>query len=690
MNLPFTKHQNLPEKREYFFVLEVGLGAVQVALWSVVNAKPQILAIGNSVIWKNDSVDSLIQSVDQSLGMACERGGITSDNQPQKMILGLPADWVEQDKIIPAKLSWLKVLSEKLDLKPVGFVMEHEAIIRFIQLNEGVPATAILLLVWPDFLEATLVRLGKVVGTVLVRKSQSLTEDVVEGLARLPKVEILPSRIFLTGSGVDMEQARQLLLNYSWTTPSKKFSFLHFPKVEILSSDFGAKAIASSVGTEMGELFEQDTPPEPVVEASSSDFGFSTEDVTTKHVEPEKIWEPESPPKQKINFKFPSFSLKIPNLSMIFIGVLILALVIGGIGALYWFVPKAVISLVVIPKSVSQNIDLTLNTKIGSADISNAILSVKVLEVEVKGDQTVPVTGNKLTGDKATGSVTITNNIDKVRALPSGTSLVSPSGLKFVTDDAVTVASASGFPPNIQYGKATVKVTALLIGSDYNLSAATDFRVGSYTSLETAAKNEAALSGGTSRQVKAVSKEDISGLKSTLTEKLKISAKDKLMAQIGADDELLLESVVISIISEDFDHKQDETADNLKLISTVKARAFTYKKNDLEQVISSKISTLLPEGYVHQQEISKTFFVKQIDKESAKVMVKVKAVMWPDINKPETVKLYIGKDVAQSISSLSGINGVERASIVVNPKLPFLGGRLPFKPDNITLDLVSK
>ena len=79
MNLPFIKHQNPPEKREYFFVVEIGLGSVQVALWSVVNAKPQILAVGNSVAWKSDNVESLIQSVDQSLWMACEKGGLTSE-----------------------------------------------------------------------------------------------------------------------------------------------------------------------------------------------------------------------------------------------------------------------------------------------------------------------------------------------------------------------------------------------------------------------------------------------------------------------------------------------------------------------------------------------------------------------------------------------------------------------------------
>lgn len=681
MNLPFIKHQNPPEKREYFFVVEIGLGSVQVALGSIVNAKPQILAIGNSVLWKGDNAENLIQSVDQSLSIACEKGGIGPENQPSKIILGLPSDWISQDKIIPQRLAWLKMLSSKLELKPVGFVIEHEAITRFVQQNEGVPVTAILLLVWPDYLETTLIRLGKVVGTVLVRKSQNLTEDVVEGLARLPRVEMLPSRIFLTGSGVDMEQARQLLLNYAWTTPSKKFSFLHFPKVEILASDFGAKAIAFSVGTEAAELFES----EPVVEKpqepqeTPSDFGFSVEDVAV--VKQDKS-EPELPIKikKKINFK-------LPNFSVVFAGILVLMLTVGAVGAIYWFIPKATISITIVPKSISQSIEMVVSTKTNNVDTEKMVIPAKLLEVEVRGDQTAPATGNKLVGDKATGTVTITNNVGTTRTLSAGTILTSTSGLKFVIDETIAVASASGFPPNIQYGKATVKATASQIGSDYNLSAGTDFRVGTYSSLETAAKNEVAFSGGTSRQVKSVAKEDVLNLKTALTEKLKNEAKTKLSSQIEADSELITESIVISTVSEDLNHKLDDPADSLKLSMVVKARAFVYKKTDLDEIISSKILSLTPEGYLPQGALNKVFNVKQIDKEGAKFLIKISTTMWPKIDNTDLPLRYAGKGVGFSIADLEKLVGVSSVDIEVRPKLPLFNDRLPLKSKNIWVDI---
>lgn len=682
MNLPFIKHQNPPEKREYFFVVEIGLGSVQVALWSIVNAKPQILATGDSVLWKSDDAENLIQSVDQSLSIACEKGGVGPENQPSKMILGLPSDWISQDKIIPQRLAWLKMLSSKLELKPVGFVMEHEAITRFIQQNEGVPVTAILLLVWPDYLETTLVRLGKVVGTVLVRKSQNLTEDVVEGLARLPKVEMLPSRIFLAGSGVDMEQARQLLLNYAWTTPSKKFSFLHFPKVEILSADFGAKAIASSVGTEMAELFES----EPIVEKpqepqeTPSDFGFGVEDVAVvKHDKPE----PELPIKikKKIDFRF-------PNLSMVFVGILVFLLAAGGIGAIYWFIPKATISITIVPESISQNIELAVNTKIDKVDTEKSVIPARLLEIEVRGEQTAPATGNKLIGDKATGAVTIVNYIGSGRSFPAGTSIATSTGLKFLLDDNASVSAAIiGADLNLQPGKTTAKATAFQIGSDYNLTANTGFKVGNYAQTETLAKNEVAFSGGTSRQVKSVAKEDVINLRTALTEKLKNDAKTKLSSQIETDSELIAESVVISTVSEDLDHKLDDPADNLKLSMVVKARAFVYKKTDLDEIISAKISSLTPEGYLPQGDLGKTFTVKQVDKEGAKFLVKISATMWPKIDNSDLPSRYAGKGIDFSIADLEKLTGVSGVDIEVKPKLPFYNNRLPLKSKNIWVDI---
>lgn len=687
MNLPFVKHQNTPEKREYFFVVEIGLGSAQVALWSVVNSKPNILAVGNSVMWKSDNVESLIQSVDQSLGIACELGGITSENQPTKMILGLPSEWVSQDKINPNKLNWLKSLSEKLELKPVGFVTEHEAITSFIQQSEGVPVTAILLLVWPDYLETTLVRLGKVVGTVLVGKSQNLTEDVVESLARLPKVEVLPSRIFLSGSGVDMEQARQLLLNYAWTTPSKKFNFLHFPKIEILPLGFGAKAIASSAGNEMSELFGaidsvNKKEPEKQIEESTllaSDFGFGEEDIANQNFKPEKVLE-----------KVPEEKIKRNLSPMLYIIILIIILMVGGIGMVYWFVPRATVSIIVIPKSISQNIEVSMSSKVDKTDIEKSIVPAKVLEVEVKSESTIPTTGNKSIGDKATGTVVITNVSESIRALPAGTVITSSSGLKFVLDETLNVASASGSASNIQYGKATAKATAAQIGSDFNLSAGTIFRVGVFALTQLDAKNEVAFSGGTSRQVKSVAKEDILNLKNSLTEKIKTTAKDKIVTQIIESEEWVSESMTTTIISEDFSNKLDEPADNLKLSMQVKVRVFVYKKSDLDEIISSKVLSLSPEGYVSQHDLNKAFIVKQIDKEGVKFLLKITANMWPEIDKSKILKLYMGKAVDLSILDLKKIIGVEDVSIEIRPQLPLYGNKLPFREKNIEVKVVSK
>ena len=651
MQLPFLKKTTPTPSREYFFALEISHGIVKSAVWSVINAKTQVLSTGLHVQWDDESADSLIAAADQSLTDSTSKLDASGKINPEKVILGLPPDWIESDKISPPRLQLVKALSAKLSLKPVGYVVTPESAVKYLHATEGVPPTAILLGFWPHFVEVTLSRLGKVAGSHEVARSSKLAEDVVEGLTRFTGVDLLPSRMLLYDSGVDLEDIKQQLLAHAWQAPQNRLPFLHFPKIEVLPSDFTIRATALAGGTEVAKaigILVETAPPPPPEPEPESDLGFVPADQVESLPKPEPVVEqaaPPPPPKRK--FSLPRFNLFI---------IPIVLVVLGGLTAGFWFLPKATIKLHLEPKTLSTQFDLV-------ADADNS----SPLDTTVSDSKSVPATGSKLVGDKATGSVTISNALDSVKNFPAGTVLSSPAGLNFVLDSAVSVASASGSAGNLLVGKATVKVTASQIGGDSNLTAGTVFRVGTFALTQISAQNEAALSGGSSRTAVAVSKDDVAKLRSDLTSALKDTAKSQLTDKTPADHTLLPETLEYQTVSEKFDHKEGDIADSLSLSLSVKATAIALSQTHLQSLVDEKLTSQIPDGYEFSGSPEYSFTVNK-DALSAQANVN----LLPKFDSTQIIPAVKGKSAAAAQSYLTTLTGVSGADIVFSLPLRFL------------------
>ena len=143
---------------------------------------------------------------------------------------------------------------------------------------------------------------------------------------------------------------------------------------------------------------------------------------------------------------------------------------------------------------------------------------------QASGDKTKSTTGDKLVGDKATGSVQIANGNGNPIDLAAGTILTSSAGLKFVTN---AEASVSGQLIPGSPGTATLAVTAGDIGAQYNLAKGEVFKVGVFDKSQVAATSQADFSGGSSQQIAAVSADDQKSLETDL--------KTELSAQVMTD-----------------------------------------------------------------------------------------------------------------------------------------------------------
>lgn len=716
----FTKKKSSPAaaSREYFFALEINPSTVKSALWAVINDKTQVLSVGSLSSWDGISENSLLTAVDQTLSDSTTRLDPKGTISPEKIIFGLPSDWLLQEKIIPDKLRLLKFISQKLSLNAVGFVVTSDATVRYLEHQEGVPPTAILIGICEQQLELTLVRLGKIDGVQQVKRSPKIVADVVEGLSRFPRVDMYPSRILLYDSVLDLEEIKQRLLAHPWQAPQTHLTFLHFPKIETLPVDFTIRAIATAGGTEVARSIglivdkepEVPVPPPPAHELTSADLGFVDTDVAAisdtqvvvplpvpiPEPEPEPESQPEPPPEAPSEFiPFPHsqkrFSLPRPRFSFVFV-ILGILMGLGALFAAYWYLPSAKVTLTLVPRTLSSQFDLTVNTSAQSVSLDTRTIPGTYKEVTTSQEKSSATSGTKLVGEKATGSITIINGTSIPRTFAAGTTISSPSGLAFVTTAEVQVASASGTadPNSYQPGKGTVNVTASQIGSDSNISAGTQFRVGTFSSLDYVAKNDSAFVGGTSRQIKVVSKDDIGKLRTDLLATLKEAAKTQLISEISQETQLIAETITTQSVSEDLNHQVDEQADSVTLRLTVKAKGLTYQKSDLTSVIQNETRSQIPEGFVNIGELDPTFAVKKTDKESVTVAVNVSGSLLPRIAEKEVIAKIVGMSPASARNYLAGLSGVSHIEIKFNLPLPDFLLTLPHLPSHISLDVVSQ
>lgn len=750
---------------EYYFALEIGLEFVKSAIFAIIDNQVKVLSLGNTERWEGK--EELIEAVDASLSSAAEKLPVEGEvKEPDKVVFGLPFNWVEGEKIVDDKLGILKELSEKLDLKPTGFVVITEAITHHLKTIEGVPPTAILVYLGLKKVNVGLVRIGKILGPKIIDRSSNLADDLIEGLSRFESQEPLPARILLYDGENQLEEARQQLISYPWLERKKEtVEFLHLPKVEILSFNFDIEAIALAGGKEVAKaagLVLEEKPAEREEEEKEAkekeeekakekigekieepgfvpagDLGFVKGADVAEEVapEPEKPPELEKPPEPKIApepampevaggrplvkeppiekkpltailSKITSLPSRLPRLRKInlafvrglmpksFRASLVLSLVIGflivlasGLFAVYWYYPRAEITIILEPEILTKDFTIKLDPTAGVPDKENFILPAQQSGVEVEGTKSRGTTGAKDIGDPAKGEVTVYNGTSNEKTFESGTIIASLSGLEFTLDDDVTVASQSSAadPP----GKAIAKVTAKEIGTEGNLAAATEFTIANYAKSDYVAKNESAFSGGSSRQVQAVSEEDKESLLAELKASLEENAKNKLASGLSSEEKLIEDSISSQTVSKNFSHDVGEEVDNLELSLKLKATALVYTEQQLRELIEDSVLESVSEGFEYRPEETEfSFDLEDVEEDgSAVVKAHLEAKLIPQLDIEQIRKNLTGKYLLIGETYLGNLSRTVGFEAEVYPKFPGRLATFPRIAERIKIEL---
>lgn len=753
---------------EHYWSIVVGKTWVQAGVWRVVEEHAELVAEGNSTSWVDGNEESLVAAADGSLSSAASN---TSSEipEPNKVVYGLPSSWITDGNITSQRLDLLKKLSSELELTPAGFVVVPEAIVHYLKSKEGSPLNAILVGISEDSVEITLSQNGKVLGTSEVSRSVSLGTDLAEGLGKISPVSQNPSRILLYNHKVgNLDDARQNLLATNWK--DVKLDFLHTPKIEVLPEDTALCAVSLAGGAEVGEAKNivlprriteeviEDEESEKVLEepekeeenlpetqnleeinflrdediaeskdlpsTKTQDFESDLRDLDIG--EHDNLRQPIQDPRVKDFNPFPQktkrnifltfFNLfKLPSLGKFeililgkgFFGVagvgVVLLLIVGGLG--YWYLPKAEVTVYVAARKLEKIIPFNVDISTSVVDLANSVVPAKSFEIEVSGEKTTSTTGVKLVGDRAKGVVIITNGGGS-RVLKSGTTLTGPNNLKFTLTEDTTVSSASSIAkPSI----AQVPVAASDIGAQFNLAGGSEFTVANFSKLDIVAQNNDPLSGGSSREISAVSEKDKSSLEEGLN--LELIEKGKEQAKNSqTDNEILVEeSSVFTPSEKNFSNKVGEEAQTLKLVSKGQYKSLVIPKESVNSLVLEKLKGEVPEGFLlRPDQITLSFktvvekkaeTTKPTKKEESKpqttnpktsFIAQVQVNLLPKINPDEVKKEISGKSPMLAKDYLSSIPGFTRTAISFKPRLPSFLQVLPRITNNILLEIEAE
>lgn len=779
--------------RETFFAVEVNSETVKSAVWVVENKETQVLKVGTLEEWKESDEKSLVKAVDASISSVAE--GIVPE--PKGILFGLPEDWVDKEMILSDRKELLRQVCQKLDLKPLGFVVTLEALVQYFKAQQGTPLNAILIRVSESDLLVSLVLTGKISQNEIVGKTDDLVADVNEGLARF-STENFPPRMILYNGNTDFEEAKQQLLSYEW---QKELPFLHFPKIESLSHETtiravavaGGSEVAKALGIEVVETHKSEAEPETEAKAEKvaaskeravepeeeeSDakeqdqaevVGVSDEVVSDKEtetvlgstlgfvkgrdilLEPPRTSKPEEVPEAKeietdkgshIEFKprvpgeteegeiesHPNLtglrprsvfsSLKstfgsifsflrdkvvsgLSNLPgnratgvLILVGVVFLVFLFGGL-AFYWYVPKAEVVISVAPKILEKELTIQVDTRASSVGSDKSVIPGSLLEIERSGNLSAPTTGKKLVGDKATGTVSILNKTDASKTFESGTVLVGPKQLRFELAEEVKVASKSsekvGDGEKITYGKATAKAVSADIGPDYNVNAGTEFTFKDYGTSLYSAKSESGLSGGTSREIKAISEEDQKKLLEKLTDNLKGEAKNQLQSQGGEGRQVLEQGMEAKVVKKEFSKKVGDEADSLSLDLTLRLTALSFSQNDFNTLLLQALANSLPgEFQLKTEDIATQIDKATVSGQVATIELVAKANLLPKYDLAALQDNLVGKYPPLVQSYLATLPNFVKADIKITPPLPGKLGTLPRARERIKITIKAQ
>lgn len=698
--LPIKKKE---AKQEYYFAVNIGIEQITAALWTISGKSLRVSDIASE---KYSSQDEIVSVIDKLLDSVIG----PKELEPQKILFGVPNSWILDDNLKEEYLKVLRSIVKELELSPMAYVSEGNALINFLEKKDGVPPTAILVGFEKTHLNVTVVRAGKLDGVKIVKRGESAGLDIEKALLTFTDVETLPSKILIYGDKTD--ELKTSLLSFSWMS---KLSFLHFPKIEVLEDDLSVKSICLAGGSEMNENIsytEEARKPRPErvnileEEESNADFGFVVGDISEQKQKEEDLELVaddvpvsesleiddskrddvviDEPPEIPFNFK-KFIPKKFANF-VIPTGILVLLIILS---AGYIFLAKADVKIFVEPKIVEKDATVTADPNQKTVNETDRIIPGQVVSVDISGSGKDSATGKKQIGDPAKGTVVIINNTDQGQSFSSGTILTTSAGLKFKLNNTASVSAT--LSDATSKSTKTAEITAVDIGADGNITSETNLKIGNFATSQFVAKTQGNFAGGNSKDVTVVSSDDAAKLLAKISSELKQQAQQKLQEKYP-DKKILVEALSEDTIKKSYSKNINDQAGEFSLNLSISYKGTAFNDADLKTIVSQLVTTQVPDGFELDLSGTETQAdVSKLEKTGKLIfLAKFKARLMPKLDTEKIKKEIKFKSQTEAADIIKKMTNVLGSEIKMTPNLPSVLSRLPILSKNITIEVSLK
>ena len=681
--------------------------------------------------------DTLTIRADESL----QELGKESENI-NEVIFVLPPSWLKSGDVVAAKKPLMHKMTTDLALRPVGFLVQSETIIQN-SLSHNVHFSAVLLLITAEQIAVTVVTQGKAEATQLVGRSQDIAADLQEAFARYlnEKNEAhLPGKLICTSFSLTEEvlvSCQQKLLDTSW---GEKAPFVQTPTIDVIKPELALSIVAQQAGdavmglhkSEMNKMPEEKSQPEHQTKKEAQEMGFQTVD----HKNLEKVDDEERAVEVAKDFLPTSFGIPIKPSKMkalpdeeeelaietphsaakaakggLFAGLLssskgkhnvklfigggvlagIITVLVGGYLYLLFF-STVRIELTPVVKTIASDVSLTLDPKLTAPDAENLRIPAQTVTKNLKTQTSGTTSGVKIVGDKAKGEVVIYNKSSSDKTFVSGT-VIESGELQFLLDKdisvpAATVSQSSSNSETKTFGEAKVTATAYVIGVESNIAKDIELSVANFDKSTYAAKSTGEFTGGSSREVRVVSKEDQDLLLSEAKKNLLRDAQEEFKADSG-NGTFIIPTEEVTITKATFSDDLEAAADELVLDVEGKVSAVSYKADDLVPLAQAVLGSKVPPAYVLSDEPPEILSApaKQNGKETALVLqANLSAKAKPQLD-PSSLTLELAGKSLEEVPGVFKTTGVIQSNTIqfTPPLAKSVIRKLPSNKDKITV-----
>lgn len=333
-------------------------------------------------------------------------------------------------------------------------------------------------------------------------------------------------------------------------------------------------------------------------------------------------------------------------------GLLFALLLAVGAGTTV-LLPEATIRVRPATQDIAAEVTLSVVPDLEEIDYQSVAIPGRLISTVITGTGSQATTSRRDVPDApATGTVLLINQRAIAVTVPEGTIVTTGSGVsvRFRTTAEVQLPAVSG-------ASVAVPVEAVDAGPEGNVGSYLINRVEGSLAAQISVVNEQPTTGGTLRQVGAVTEDDRARLRESLLQRLDIEARSVLQSQLAAAEVAVPESLNrTAILGEGYDRILGESAEQITLTLRAEYEEIVFSQTDASRIALAGLQGAVPEGYELLPEgLSFQVASTEVDGAGTPVITMVATGKMRAVVDPAEVKaLAQGKSVADAERAIDG------------------------------------